>query len=113
MTQNTREIEINSPEAIELGLHGRTIAIVGLSAKPNRPSLHVAEYLKEHGYKVIPVNPREDSVLGERSYPSLRDVPEKVDVVDIFRPSNAVPQIVDEAIEIGAPVVWMQLGITN
>ncbi len=104
---------MNSQEAIEKGLAGKTIAIVGLSSKPDSPSFHVGEYLQQQGYRIIPVNPKEESVLGERSYPSLREVPEKVDVVDIFRRPEAVPEIVTEAIEIGAPVVWMQLGVAN
>src|SRR5262245_48469322 len=106
-------LPINSPEAIERGLAGKTIAIVGLSSQPDSPSLRIARYLKEHGYRVIPVNPNEQMVLDEKAYPSLRDVPEPVDVVDIFRRPDAVPEIVEEAIEIGAPVVWMQLGIVN
>ena len=103
----------NSQEAIEKGLAGKTIAIVGLSSKPDSPSFGVGEYLQQHGYHIIPVNPKEESVLGERSYHSLREVPEKVDVVDIFRRPEAVPGIVTEAIEIGVPVVWMQLGVVN
>jgi len=104
---------MNSQEAIEKGLAGKTIAIVGLSSKPDSDSFHVGEYLQQHGYRIIPVNPKEERVLGETAYPSLREVPEKVDVVDVFRRPDAVPGIVSEAIEIGAPLVWMQLGIVN
>ncbi len=91
----------------------KTVAVVGLSAKPDRPSFRVADYLKEHGYKIIPVNPMEKEILGEVCYPDLSSIPEKVDVVDIFRRPEDVPPIVDEAIKIGAKVVWMQEGIVS
>ena len=92
---------------------GQRVAMVGLSGNPMRPSHFVAIYLKSRGYEVIPVNPREKEVLGQRSYPSLRDVPGKIDTVDIFREPSAVPPIVEDAIAIGAKAVWMQLGIVN
>ena len=113
MHNNNTPPPINSREAIEQGLAGHTIAIVGLSNNPEGASLPVAEYLQAQGYRIIPVNPREDSVLGEKAYPSLLEVPEKVDVVDIFRKAEAVPEIVEQAIEKGARVVWMQVGIVN
>jgi hypothetical protein len=91
----------------------RTIAVVGLSDKPDRDSYQVAAYLQRQGYRLIPVNPRVAEVLGERAYPSLRDIPEPVDVVQIFRRSGDVPPIVDDAIAVGARVVWMQSGIVN
>jgi uncharacterized protein len=91
----------------------RTIAMVGLSSNPFRPSHFAAIYMLAEGYNVIPVNPREQEILGRRCYPSLRDIPEQVDIVDIFRDPRAVPPIVEEAIEIGARVVWMQLGVIN
>jgi predicted CoA-binding protein len=91
----------------------RTVAVVGLSDKPDRDSYHVAAYLQQAGYRVIPVNPAVASVLGEKAYASLRDVPEKIDVVDIFRKPDAVPGIVDDAIAVGAKVVWMQEGIVH
>ena len=91
----------------------RTIAIVGLSANPYRPSHFVAIYMLAHGCTVIPVNPREQEILGRRCYPSLHDIPQPVDIVDIFRDPAAVPDIVEDAIAIGAPVVWMQLGVIN
>ena len=91
----------------------RVVAVVGLSAKPDRPSFMVASYLKENGYKIIPVNPGVREVLGEPSYPDLSSIPEPVDVVDIFRRSEEVPAIVDEAIKIGAKAVWMQEGVIN
>ena len=92
---------------------GRTIAVVGLSPRPERDSHLVAKYLKEQGYRIIPVNPMVDEVLGEKSYPDLKAIPERVDVVDVFRKAEDVLPIVDQAIEIGASAVWMQLGIVN
>ena len=91
----------------------RVVAIVGLSPKPDRPSCKVASYLKKKGYKIIPVNPEVKEVLGEPSYPDLVSIPERVDVVDIFRRSEDVPAIVEEAIKIGAKAVWMQEGVVN
>src|ERR1041384_912995 len=91
----------------------RTIAMVGLSSNPFRPSHFAAIYMLSEGYNVIPVNPREQAILGRRCHPSLRDIPDKVDLVDIFRDPSAVPPIVEEAIAIGAKVVWMQLGVIN
>jgi predicted CoA-binding protein len=91
----------------------RTFAIVGLSPKPHRDSHMVAKFLQARGYRVIPVYPREESILGEKCYPSLRDIPVEVDVVDLFRRSEAVPPFVDDAIAIGAKVVWMQLGVVH
>lgn len=86
----------------------RTIAVVGLSSKPQRPSHGVSRYMQSAGYRIIPVNPAETEVLGEKSYAQLEDIPERVDIVDIFRKSEAVPAIVDAAIRIGARGVWMQ-----
>jgi len=97
----------------EILRQNHTVAIVGLSDKPDRPSYVVAKYLKEHGYHIIPVNPQVEQVLGETSYPDLLSIPRPVDVVDIFRRSEDVPPIVDQAIKIGAKVVWMQEGIIN
>ncbi|MCU0245543.1 MAG: CoA-binding protein [Bryobacter sp.] len=94
-------------------LNSKTIAVVGLSSNPTRPSHGVSEYLQRRGYRIIPVNPQETEVLGEKSYASLRDVPEKVDIVDIFRRSDAVPPIVEDAIAIGAGAVWMQEGVVH
>lgn len=91
----------------------RTIAVVGLSEKPDRPSHHVSAYMQMHGYRIIPVNPAVTSVLGERSYPTLRDIPEPVDMVDVFRRSEAVPAIVEEAISIGAKSLWLQEGVIH
>ena len=91
----------------------RTVAVVGLSSKPDRPSYKVASYLKEQGYKIIPVNPAEKEILGELCYPDLASIPELIDVVDIFRRSEEVLPIVKEAIKIGAKAVWMQEGVIN
>jgi predicted CoA-binding protein len=90
-----------------------TIAVVGLSAQWYRPSFFAAKYLQEHGYRVIPVNPAYPEILGEKSYASLLDVPERIDVVDVFRKADEVPAITEEAIAIRAKVLWMQLGIVN
>ena len=91
----------------------KTIAMVGVSANPERPSYRVISYLDEQGYNVIPVNPTVKEILGKTSYPTLSSVPEKVDVVDIFRNPEEVMPVVEEAIKIGAKVVWMQEGIIN
>ncbi len=91
----------------------KTIAVVGLSSKPERSSYGVAQYLQKHGYRVIPVNPTETEVLGEKSYASLNDVPEHVDIVDVFRRSEFVPEIADQAIEIGARALWLQMGVIH
>jgi len=97
----------------ELLRNSRTIAVVGLSSKKWRASYGVSEYLQEAGYRIIPVNPREKEVLGEKSYARLEDVPEKPDIVDVFRRSEAVPEIVESAIRIGAKAVWMQEGVAH
>ncbi|MFB0556434.1 MAG: CoA-binding protein [Dehalococcoidia bacterium] len=91
----------------------RVVAVVGLSSKLDRPSYKVASYLKEQGYKIIPVNPTEKEILGELCYPDLASIPEAIDVVDIFRRSDEVLPIVKEAIKIGAKAVWMQEGVIN
>lgn len=98
---------------VEILKRYRTIAVVGLSSNPMRPSHEVSEYMQRAGYRIIPVNPSETEVLGEKSYARLEDVPERVDVVNIFRRAEEVPPVVESAIRIGAPVVWMQLGIEN
>jgi len=90
-----------------------TIAIVGLSANWWRPSYFAAKYLQEHGYRIVPVNPQYQEVLGEKCYPRLRDIPFKVDVVDCFRRSEEIPALAKDAVAIGAKVLWMQLGVIN
>ncbi|MBA2448072.1 MAG: CoA-binding protein [Chloroflexi bacterium] len=91
--------------------YAHTIAVVGLSANRLRPSFFVASYLQYRGFKIVPVNPGETEVLGERSYGSLRDIPFQVDVVDVFRAPEAVPEIAEEAIAIGARALWLQFGV--
>ena len=91
----------------------RIVAVVGLSPDAERPSFRVASYLKEHGYRIIPVNPKLSQILGETCYPDLTSIREPVDVVDIFRRAEETPGIVDQAIAIGARAVWMQEGIVN
>ena len=92
----------------------KTIAVVGLSSNPDKPGHFVPKYLKEHGYTIIPVNPTaKGEILGEKVYAGLRDLPQKVEIVEIFRPPKDVPPIVEDAIAIGAKVVWMQEGIVN
>jgi hypothetical protein len=91
----------------------KTIAVVGLSSATARPSHGVAEYMQSAGYRIIPVNPNEREVLGEKSYARLEDVPEKIGIVDIFRRPEEVPPVVESAIRVGAKVVWMQLGIAD
>jgi predicted CoA-binding protein len=91
----------------------KTIAVVGLSAQWHRPSYFAAKYLQDHGYRIIPVNPMYGEVLGEKCYKSLRDIPGRVDMVDCFRKSAEIPAIAEDAIAIGAKVLWMQLGVMN
>ena len=100
------------PEAIRSLLQqARTIAVVGISAKPDRPSHEVAHYLQRAGYTIIPVNPAYEEVLGQKCYPSLHEVPGKIDMVDVFRKAAEVMAVVDEAIAVGAGSVWLQLGV--
>lgn len=91
----------------------KTIAVVGLSSNPARPSYGVTEYMQSAGFRIIPVNPNETEVLGEKSYARLEDVPEKIAIVDVFRRAENVPTVVESAIRVGAEVVWMQLGIEH
>jgi predicted CoA-binding protein len=102
------------PSAIRRVLHSsRTIAVVGLSPNELRASNFVGFYLKRHGYRVIPVNPRAEEILGEPSYASLSEIPEPIDVVNVFRAPEAVPEIAREAVEIGAKTLWMQFGVVS
>jgi uncharacterized protein len=105
---------VAGPEEIAVILRRyHTIAVVGLSADPQRPSHQVARYLQSQGYRIIPVNPQCREILGGKCYPSLTEVPEPVEVVDIFRQAAAIPAIVQEAIAVGAKVIWMQLGLEH
>jgi predicted CoA-binding protein len=97
----------------ELLRASRVIAVVGLSSKKFRPSFGVAEYMQREGYRIIPVNPNETEVLGEKSYARLEDIPEKIDIVDIFRRSEFVKPLVESAIKLGAKAVWMQEGVED
>ena len=103
----------NDKEMKEILLSVKTIASVGVSSNPEKESYEVVAYLKEQGYRIIPVNPTAPEILSEKAYPSLSDIPEKVDVVQVFRKPEDVPPVVEEAIKIGAKVVWMQAGIVN
>jgi len=98
---------------LELLQKYQTIAVVGLSSNPMRPSYAVTEYMQAAGYRTIPVNPNETEVLGEKSYARLEDVPEKIEIVNVFRRAEEVPPVVEGAIRVGAKVIWMQLGIEN
>jgi predicted CoA-binding protein len=104
-----------SPEAQIQGIleRSKTIAVVGLSPDEARDSHQVAAYMQRHGYRVIPVNPNVKTVLGERAYGSLREVPEPIDLIDVFRRPEFVPAIVEEAIAIQAPALWLQLGVVH
>jgi predicted CoA-binding protein len=105
---------INDPEIIKRIIEEcKTIAVVGLSSNPYRPSYGVAGYMQKHGYRIIPVNPGETEILGERAYPALADIPEKVDLVDIFRRSEEAGTHVDEAIRLGVQAVWLQEGVID
>ena len=118
MTDSHRFMGYNSAmsdidDLIEEILAQKTIAVVGLSPRPDRPSYHVAEYLKDAGYRIVPVNPAVEEVLGEKSYPDLGSFPGTIDVVDVFRRPSDVMPVVEDAIEVGAGYVWMQEGIVN
>lgn len=97
----------------ELLQTSKTIAVIGASNNPARASLGVSRFLQRQGYRVIPVNPKETEVLGERAYASLKDIPEPIDIVDIFRRPSRVPEVVDEAVRKGARCIWMQEGVVN
>ncbi len=93
--------------------NSKTIAVVGLSNNPERDSYRVSSYMQSQGYRIIPVNPVIEEALGEKSYPDLKSVPEPIDMVDVFRRSELVPPVVDEAIEVGVKYIWMQDGVVN
>src|SRR4030095_4157599 len=107
-------MSINDPQVIEKILaECKNIAVVGLSSNPSRPSYGVARYMQQHGYRIIPVNPNESAVLGERAYASLSEVPEQFELVDVFRRSEEAGTAVDEAIRAGAKAVWLQEGVID
>ena len=97
----------------EILRNSKTIAVVGLSDNPARDSHRVSKYLQSQGYRIIPVNPMIEETLGEKSYPDLKSVPEPIDLVDIFRRSESVPEVVDQAIEVGVKYIWMQDGVIH
>lgn len=104
---------IVSDEIGELLSRVKTIAVIGLSSNPMRPSFGVSQYMQRKGYRIIPVNPNESSILGEKAYSSLSEVTEKVDLVDVFRRPEFVPQIVEETIRLNIPAVWLQEGVIH
>jgi predicted CoA-binding protein len=107
-------VTYDSPSTIIETLRGaRTVALVGLSSNELRPSHFVGFYLQRHGYRVLPVNPREQEVLGERSYASLSEIEEPIDIVDVFRAPDAVPAIAEEAVAVGAKSLWLQYGVIS
>jgi predicted CoA-binding protein len=110
---NWREPEPDDRTVRSILREARTIAVIGLSSKPHRPSNEVASYLQRHGYRIIPVNPNEAEVLGEKAYPSLDEVPDPIDVVDVFRRAEHTPEIARQAVRAGAKVLWLQMGIAN
>ena len=98
----------------ELFRNAKTIAVVGLSNNPTRPSLGVSRFLQRHGYRIVPVNPRETEVLGEKAYPSVKEIPDSVDIVDIFRRPAHVPAVIDDVLQKeGIRCIWMQEGVVN
>jgi hypothetical protein len=110
---NSRAAEPSDDELKKLLRSAHTIAVVGLSSSRFRASYGVSQYMQSAGYRIIPVNPNEKQVLGEKAYARLEDVPEKIDVVDVFRRSEFVPEIVDAAIRVGARAIWMQEGVAD
>jgi predicted CoA-binding protein len=105
------EVQASADEITGILKDNRVVAVVGLSSDPARPSHQVAKYLQAHGYRIIPVNPGCEEILGEKCYATLKDIPFPVEIVDIFRKVEAIPGIVDEAIAVRAKVVWMQQGL--
>ncbi len=106
-------LNAGTEEIVSILKQYQTVAVVGLSEDPGRASHQVAAYLQSRGYRIIPVNPQCREVLGEKCYASLKDIPEPVEVVDIFRKVEAIPGVVEEAIAVGAKVIWMQLGLES
>jgi uncharacterized protein len=104
---------MNDNELTNLLREAKTIAVVGLSSNPVRPSFGVSRFLQRQGYRIIPVNPNETEVLGERAYASVKDIPEQIDIINIFRRPARVPEVIDEAITKGARCIWMQEGVVN
>ena len=103
----------DDPTIREILRSAHTVAVVGLSDKPERDSYHVAAYLQRHGYRIIPVNPAVKEVLGEKAYGRLEDVPDAIDVVDVFRRPEAVPEVAASAVAVGAKALWLQEGVVH
>ncbi|MBF0353285.1 MAG: CoA-binding protein [SAR324 cluster bacterium] len=110
---STSVLQATNEEIQQLLKNTKTIAVVGLSDNPARPSHEVAAYLLRHGYRIIPVNPSATEILGQKSYASLHAIPERVDIVDIFRNVEAIPGLVEEALKLNPRCVWMQLGLSH
>ena len=107
-------MDTNNKDLVDVQLRNtKTIAVVGLSDNPDRDSYRVSRYMQNHGYRIIPVNPTIEETLGERSYPDLKSIPEPIDMVNLFRRSELVPPVVDEAIVVGVKYIWMQDGVIN
>ena len=106
-------INASTEELLNILKTSKVIAVMGLSANPDKPSNQVAVFLKEHGYTIVPVNPAHDELLGEKCYPSLSDIPFDIDIADVFRRSEDIPPVADDAINKGVTVFWMQEGIVN
>ena len=104
---------MNDAEMSRLLKEAKTIAVVGLSSNSMRPSFGVSRFLQRQGFRIIPVNPNETEVLGEKAYPSVRDVPDEIDIVNVFRRPGGVPQVVDDALAKGARCIWMQEGVVH
>lgn len=113
MTEEVTPYKPSDRELRSILGEAETIAVVGLSGKPERESHRVAKFLQEHGYRIVPVNPNEEEVLGERAYDSLTEIPDPIDVVDVFRRAEETPEVAREAVKIGAKVLWLQEGIVN
>lgn len=109
----TQSYAPSDPELKAILGEAKTVAVVGLSSNSRRPSNEVARYLQRKGYRIIPVNPTETEVLGEKAYPSLLDVPEKIDAVDVFRRPEETPEVARQAVQVGAKVLWLQTDIIN
>ena len=110
---DTTLTEWQDPDVIRSALSKKRIAVVGMSSKEHRASYLVGNYLKQQGYEVIPVNPREPEILGLKCYPDLKDVPGSIDIVNVFRASSVVPQIAEDSVKIGAKYLWLQLGVIS
>ena len=104
---------MNEPQTIRDLLQSRTIAVIGLSADPSKPSHYVSAYMQRQGHRILPINPSLETVLGEKAYPTLTALPEKPDLVNVFRLPRFIPAIVDEMIALSLPALWLQLGITH